>query len=151
MRATDARLFLRDEELDRGAFLILAAERRLGAAIATAARALDLGRSEVDILLGIHATPGVTVTDLRERLGMTVPTFARLLGQLDRRGFVRKTPSGRDGRRRNLYVSQEALTVIDPVIAALREVLRPVYRESGGDVVSGAVDLLSAVAEPDNG
>ena len=96
----DPRLFLRDEELDRGAALFLAAERALSAAAEPAREAAGLSAVEVRILLSLRHRPGRDVASVRGDLGATVPTFARLLGALDKRGLIAKERGMMDGRQR---------------------------------------------------
>lgn len=123
----------------------MAGERRLAHAMAAAMTAAGLNRSACDILLSIRADPGLGVAEHRARLGMTVPTFARLLGQLDRRGLIDKRPGGQDARRRQLRLSAAGRALVEPVAAALRDALRPAYRQSGADEVAGALGLLLSV------
>lgn len=145
-RPLDSRLFLRDEELDRGAALILSAERRLAAAVASEIKRADLSRSELDILIILHGQPGTTVSEVRDQLGLTVPTCARLLGRLDRRGLLDKNPTRKDARRRHLSLSDKAEILMQPILAALRDALRPAYRNAGAEHVSGARTILELIA-----
>ncbi len=143
----EGRLYLRDEELDVGVGLILAVQRRLLTAAQSEIEATGLPRRQCDVLIAIQAEPGLTVSQMCVRLGMTVPTFARILGQVDKKGLVEKSRSRRDGRTRLLFLSDAGKAVIDPVMAAMRAVLRASYRESGPDHVKGAravmVNLLN--------
>ncbi|MEM1151221.1 MAG: helix-turn-helix domain-containing protein, partial [Pseudomonadota bacterium] len=104
--AADMRLYLRDEELDRGAGLILLGERALSAAAESARKQARLSRSEMQVLLAISQFPGQDVAGLRGRLAMTVPTCARLLGELDKRGLIERQLDGSDRRRRALMLSE---------------------------------------------
>lgn len=125
--------------------LILAGERRLAMAMSASMADAGLSRSSCDILLSVRADPGLGVAEHRARLGMTVPTFARLLGQLDRRGLIEKRPGRQDARRRQLRLSAAGKTVAEPVAAALRDALRPAYRQAGADEVAGALALLASL------
>lgn len=145
----DGRLFLRDEELDSGAALILLAEKSLVAAADTAMSEAGLSRGEFDVLMNIRAQPGLAVSEIRARLGMTVPTFARLLGQLDQRNLIDKTRSGRDARARLLHLSADGKALAEPIAEALRRVLRPAFREAGAEQVAGARSLLEALTRED--
>ena len=136
----DPRLFLRDEELDHGIGLLLAAERALR-------RESDAGLngSAARILLAIRFQPALTVSQMRESLDMTVPTLARLLGELDKRGLIAKTPSGMDARKRRLSLSPAGEDVIEPAVSAMRASLREAYREAGANAVVGAKSVLEAL------
>lgn len=143
--AFDPRLFLRDEELERGIALVLGAERALAAAGETAREASGLSAAECRILLTLRTDPGIEVSTLRERLGATVPTFARQLGRLDTAGYIAKTRGMMDARTRRLSLSAEGLAVTDPIAGAMRDALRNAYREAGAEKVAGARDVLAAI------
>lgn len=142
----DPRLFLRDEELDRGVALVFAAERALSRAAAPALQRARLTPLEARILLALHAAPGAEVSELRDELGATTPTFARVLGGLDRRGLLTKRAARDDARRRQLFLSPEGEAALAPVAAILRDAMRAAYREAGVERVEGARALLSALA-----
>lgn len=139
------RLFLRDEELDAGAGLILAAEKRLSAVADEAILAAGLSRGGFDILMGVRVQPGLTGRVMRERLAMTVPTFARLLGDLSKRGLIKKSRSGKDGRAQLLYLSEAGEAMAGPIAAAMRDALREAYRAAGAEHVGGARAVLEAI------
>ena len=140
----EGRLYLRDEELDVGVGLILAVQRRLLAAAQSEFEATGLPLRSCDVLVAIEIEPGLTVSQMCARLGMTVPTFARILGQIDKRGLVEKNRSQRDGRARLLYLSTAGKQIVAPGLASMRNVLREAYRASGPDNVLGARTVLAA-------
>ena len=143
----DPRLFLRDEELDRGVALILSGERILSAAAESGRRTAALNKTELQAILAIRAAPGLSVTDLRDRLGTTTPTMARVLGKLDTRGLIRRKKSGQDGRKRKLELSLTGKAISDPIAEAMRNSLRAAYRSAGSENVSGARVVLEALAD----
>ena len=141
----DPRLFLRDEELDRGVALMLAGERALTQAAESSRKSAALNNTEMRALMAIRAAPGLTVSELRTKLGATVPTLARILGKLDERGLVRRKKSGRDGRKRKLELSLAGEAVCEPIAIAMRDALRIAYRSAGSDQVAGARAVLEAL------
>lgn len=145
--AMEGRLFLRDDELDHSVGLILAAEKQLARAADHAMQSAELSRGAFDLLMGMRARPGLSVGQLRRHLAMTVPTFARLLGQLDKRGLVAKKRAGRDARARLLTLSSEGEALATPIALALREALRPAFRKAGAENVAGARAVLDALME----
>ncbi|MEO0815765.1 MAG: MarR family winged helix-turn-helix transcriptional regulator [Pseudomonadota bacterium] len=144
--AADMRLYLRDEELDRGAGLILMGERALAAASEQARKAAGLTKGELQVLLSIMTTPGQDVSTLRARLAMTVPTCARLLGALDKRGLIARNPGGDDRRRRAIRLSEDGIAVLSPILSSMRKALREAYKTAGPGSVAGARSLLEAIA-----
>ena len=147
----EGRLYLRDEELDAGAAIIIAAEKRLARAMQDVLKDAPINQGELDVLMGIRAMPGLTVRQMRERLAMTVPTFARILGQLDQKGLIEKTPSDKDLRARVLQLSTKGEKRLAPFAACLRDVLRTAYRDAGAEHVAGARAVLGAVIAHEDG
>ena len=146
-RPFDPRLFLIDQELDRGAGLLISGANELMRAAERVRKSAGLSKSEMQILMAIRYQPGLTVSDIREQLGMTVPTFARIIGQLDARGLIEKGREGSDGRRRKLDLSDTGTTLTTPIAIELRERLRLAFRTSGPEAVAGARILLEALVK----
>ena len=146
-RPFDPRLFLIDQELDRGVGLLMSGHHRITKAADAARRKAGLNKAELQILMAIRYQPGQTVGDLRKSLGMTVPTFARIIGHLDSRGLILRDRGDEDGRQRKLSLSDSGTTLTTPVAIALRERLRIAFREAGPDAVAGARALLEALVK----
>lgn len=146
-RPMDGRLFLRDEELDAGVALILFAQKQLNRAVSQAAFQSGVSRGEAELLIAIRTKPGLTVTKMRERLAMTVPTFARVLGQIDKKALVEKHRSDRDARARLLYLNEDGLALTAPLVEAVRQALRIAYRDAGADQVAGMRAVLTSLVD----
>ena len=142
---TDPRLYLRDDELDRGVGLLLQSERILMGAANDAAEASGLSPAELSLMLTILYWPGRDVSTVRDDLGATTPTLARVLGRLDRRGLIRKERTGGDGRRRALHLSEAGEALVTPIAEAMRVKLRTAYRSVGPEAVTGARLLIEAL------
>lgn len=141
----DPRLFLVDQELDRGVSLLLEASRRIENIVEDCRKQSKLSKSEFRVLLAIRYAPGRSVSDLRESLSMTTPTFARLIGVLDRADLIERAPAKSDKRRRQLALSQKGIDCTEAVATALRDHMRLVYRSAGPDAVLGARRVLDAI------
>jgi N-acetylglutamate synthase-like GNAT family acetyltransferase len=89
-RPFDPRLFLTDQELDRSAGLLISGASVLAKAAESARKKAGLSRPELQILMAARYRPGLTVSEMRSTLGMTVPTFARIIGKLDDRGLIER-------------------------------------------------------------
>ncbi|MCA8902611.1 MAG: winged helix-turn-helix transcriptional regulator [Hyphomonas sp.] len=144
-RPFDPRLFLMDQELDRGVGLLLAGAAELTRAAEKARRKAGLSKPEMQILMAIRYRPGLTVSEMRESLGMTVPTFARILGALDQRSLIEKAKGTGDGRQRTLALSDAGTTLTTSIAIELRERLRIAYRSAGPDAVAGTRRVLDAL------
>ncbi|HIG23549.1 MarR family transcriptional regulator [Henriciella sp.] len=143
----DPRLFLREEELDNGIALLLASERIISDITRKAQRQTGLNASGLRLLMTIRFEPGLTVTELRDKMGATTPTIARLLGELDKKNLVVKTQGGRDARRRRLTLSAEGEQMLRPLVDKLRSALRDAYRDAGANAVSGTRAVLEALTQ----
>ena len=105
-----------------------------------------LSKPELQILMAIRYAPGQTVGDLRESLSMTVPTFARIIGELDKRGLIeREREQVSDKRRRTLTLSEAGTTLTTQITIVLRERLRLAYQSAGPDAVEGARKVMDAL------
>ncbi|MGB3627266.1 MAG: MarR family transcriptional regulator, partial [Henriciella sp.] len=98
----DPRLFLREEELDNGIALLLASERAIAEALRRTQSGTGLNMPGLRLLMTIRFRPNLTVSELRDEIGATTPTLARILGELDKRDLIEKKQGGRDARRRRL-------------------------------------------------
>lgn len=144
-RSQDARLFLRDEELERAVGLLMTSERRLNAAAHDARKAAGLNPAAFQAMMAIRADPGLSVTALRRHLGATVPTMARTLGALDKAGLIERPRSHSDGRKRRLVLSASGQKLTEPATTAMRDVLRAAFRQAGAEKVAGALAVLEAL------
>ena len=144
-RSTEERLFLREAELETGVGLVFFAEKRMMQALQPFLAGQALNRPAFEVLVGIATMPGQTIRQMRARLDMTVPTFARIIGQLDRRGLIEKGKSAEDGRARTLTLSAEGKALIAPIMADLRDIMHAAYRRVGADQVVGAKAVLEAI------
>ena len=145
--ALDPRLFLRDEELDRGLRLVQRAQSALDRAIDEVRPGTGLSVAECRLLLALRCEPNLSVTALREEMGSSVPSFARWLAKLDQVGLLKKAPGPSDGRRRLLSLSEAGMTLTESLITKQRDALRRAYRQVGADSVAGGRSMLEALVK----
>ena len=141
----DPRLFLRDDELDYGIALVIAGERALMTGVSDIARSLSIPELAARTLIVLRFQKSQTVTGLKEQLGATTPTFARIIGDLSKRGLIDRSKSEVDGRMRVLSLSTEGKRVTDPATLLMRGALRDAYRKAGASAVAGARSVLEAL------
>jgi DNA-binding MarR family transcriptional regulator len=142
--AADARLYLRDQELDRGAALIRAAARRLEQL--TRSPAADLPAPELEALVEVHDVGPIDVSRLRARLGAAKQSLTRALNALEGRGLVRRVAGGSDRRTRLVTLTPEGARLAAEAAERRREALREAYRLAGPDAVAGAARVLARIA-----
>ena len=98
----DARLILREEELDASIELFVLAEAALWS---TAEAALqghpsNLGRGHYRAALLLKRRPGIGVQELAQLTGLSKQGASRVLADLEKAGYVEKAAGKADGRRR---------------------------------------------------
>lgn len=144
----DARLFLREEQLEAFIELFVLAEAALWS---TAEAALEdhpsgLGRGHYRAALLLKRRAGVGVQELAHLTGLSKQGASRVLADLEKAGFVAKAPAKGDGRRKPAQLTPEGLAFEAKVSERLRSQLARAYRAGGLDNVTGARHILEAVA-----
>jgi DNA-binding MarR family transcriptional regulator len=148
----EARLFLRDEELDAALELFLLAETALAAAAEGALEneAKRMGRGHWRAAFLLKRRPGIGVQDLARLTGLSKQGASRVLRDLETAGYVEKSAGAADARRRPAVLTAEGAAFEERVSERLRSLLSRAYRTGGLDAVAGARRILSAVAGPRN-
>lgn len=144
-RVADPRLFLRDEELDRALNLLLNTNFVLSETSMLAQTKSGLDRNSFTLLLLLRSTPRIGVTDARKVLGLTQPTFARLMAKLEKSRLISKISGQKDGRKRLLSLSKQGEAVIAPATQAMRDAIRRAWRSVGPGTVAGTMTALEAL------
>ena len=144
----DARLILREEELDASIELFVLAEAALWS---TAEAALQdhpagLGRGHYRAALLLKRRPDVGVQELAQLTGLSKQGASRVLADLEKAGFVEKSPAKGDGRRKPAQLTAEGKAFEARITERLRTHLALAYRSGGLDAVAGARRILAAVA-----
>ncbi|MFV1981481.1 MAG: MarR family winged helix-turn-helix transcriptional regulator [Rhodothermia bacterium] len=68
-----------------------------------------LSQSDLSVLLSVHDEPGLTAKHIAKLLGRDKTTVSRSVAGLIRDGFIRSEIDSLDGRRRNLFLTEEGL------------------------------------------
>lgn len=145
--AADARLYLKEDELDRAVELLFAAARRFGRGAEPLLAARGLGPAHYRALSAIRRAEGLPVSTLRDALGVRKQSLARVLDDLDQAGLVTRAAGQRDRRERRLHLTADGRAIEAEVSAALRDRLAAVFRACGSDAVAGARTVWAALAE----
>jgi DNA-binding MarR family transcriptional regulator len=144
----DARLILREEELDASVELFVLAEAALWS---TAEAALQghpsgLGRGHYRAAMLLKRRPGIGVQELAQLTGLSKQGASRVLTDLVAAGYVEKVSGKGDGRRKPAQLTAEGRAFEARVSERLRGHLALAYRSGGLDAVAGARRILAAVA-----
>jgi DNA-binding MarR family transcriptional regulator len=67
----------------------------------------DIRPAQFSVLVVIDANPGLSQADLADTLGIERARLVRLLDQLEKRGFTRRTPAPGDRRSHALFLTRD--------------------------------------------
>ena len=139
-------LFLREEELRRGMEMLFLAWRNVAGSADGALAAHGLGRAHHRAIYFIGRTPGITVGDLLDRLGITKQSLSRVVRQLTDDGFITVDAGRQDRRQRRLTLTPRGETVERDTTEAQRELFASAYRQAGAEAVEGFRQVLGRLA-----
>jgi len=148
MQAADARLILREEELDAALELFFLAEAALWS---TADGALDaepsgLGRGHYRMAMLLKRRPGIGVQELTRLTGLSKQGASRVLSDLQEHGLAQKAAGEADMRRRPAVLTPAGLAFEQRISERMHAHLLSAYRAGGLDAVGGARRILGALA-----
>lgn len=144
--SSDPRLYLTEEALDQSVELLLAATRRFWSRAETALAPHGLGPAHYRALAAIRRRPGLTVTQLRETLGVRKQSLARVINDLLKAELIAREIGDRDRRERFLRLTEKGAAAEALASSALRERLAEAFRAAGADAVAGARLLFDQLA-----
>ncbi|MDQ3938036.1 MAG: MarR family transcriptional regulator, partial [Chloroflexota bacterium] len=108
---------------------------------------LRLGFSQLAALYAISGTETLTVADLGEQIGRSPSATSRLVGALERRGFVLRQEEAADRRQRTLEVTPAGQALLAQVDGARAEqflaVVRPLPAAERALIAMGVAALSS--------
>jgi DNA-binding MarR family transcriptional regulator len=150
IQPADARLILREEELDAALELYLLAEASLWATVDAAldADSSGLGRGHFRIAFLLKRRPGVGVQELTRLTGLSKQGASRVLSDLEKKGFAAKVSGETDMRRRPAVLTPEGRAFEARISERLRAHLISAYREGGVDAAVGARRIWASIAGP---
>jgi DNA-binding MarR family transcriptional regulator len=142
-------LYLTDEQLRRGIEAMFFAYRGFTADPDRILAEKDYGRAHHRALHFIHRTPGTTVGNLLDILGVTKQSLNRVLRRLMEDGLVDARVGREDRRERNLYLTEEGRALERALSDAQRDRMRAAYRAAGPQAVQGFRTVLEAMMDPE--
>jgi len=142
-------LFLTDEQLRKGIEAMFFAYRGFTADPDRILAKHAYGRAHHRAIHFINRSPGTTVNNLLNILGVTKQSLNRVLRALIEDGLVESRIGTRDKRERNLYLTEVGAALEAELSTAQRERMRAAYRLAGPEAVSGFRTVLEAMMNPD--
>jgi len=142
-------LFLTDEQLRKGIEAMFFAYRGFTSDPDRILEQHGYGRAHHRAIHFINRTPGTTVNNLLNTLGVTKQSLNRVLRTLIEDGLVDSRVGARDKRERNLYLTEEGATLEAELSTAQRARMRDAYRKAGPEAVAGFRTVLEAMMDPE--
>lgn len=95
----------------------------------SAAQVRRLSTSSTAALISLHATPGLSVSELGRRVRLSQPAAARMVDALEAEGLVRRAPSTINRRWVTAYLTDRGRTLAEDLLSARSA---PLVRAVGG-------------------
>jgi len=142
-------LFLTDEQLRKGIEAMFFAYRGFTADPDRILEQYGYGRAHHRAVHFINRSPGTTVNNLLDILGVTKQSLNRVLRTLIDDGLVESRVGNKDKRERHLYLTERGADLERELSEAQRSRMRAAYRTVGPDAVAGFRQVLEAMMDPD--
>ena len=145
----EALLFLTDEQLRKGIEAMFFAYRGFTADPDRILAEHGYGRAHHRAVHFINRTPGMTVNNLLEILGVTKQSLNRVLRSLVEYGLVQSRIGTHDKRERHLFLTDTGKALEQALSEAQRHRMRAAYRAAGPEAVVGFRPVLEAMMDPE--
>ena len=142
-------LFLTDEQLRKGIEAMFFAYRGFTADPDRILDGMDYGRAHHRALHFVHRSPGTTVNNLLNILGVTKQSLNRVLRCLLDDGLVESRVGKQDKRERHLFLTDKGAELERALSDAQRARMRAAYRAAGPQAVQGFRQVLEAMMDPE--
>jgi DNA-binding MarR family transcriptional regulator len=142
-------LFLTDEQLRRGIEAMFFAYRGFTADPDRILQNYEYGRAHHRAIHFINRTPGTTVNNLLNILGVTKQSLNRVLRSLIADGLVESRVGVQDKRERHLYLTETGAKLERELSEAQRNRMRAAYRNAGPEAVAGFRAVLEQMMDPE--
>ena len=142
-------LFLTDEQLRQGIEAMFFAYRGFTADPDRILATMAYGRAHHRAIHFISRSPGTTVNNLLNILGVTKQSLNRVLRTLVEDGLVDSRVGTTDKRERHLHLTAEGRALEQQLSDAQRARLRAAFREAGPEAVAGFRAVLEAMMDPE--
>ncbi|MGB0960711.1 MAG: MarR family winged helix-turn-helix transcriptional regulator [Halocynthiibacter sp.] len=140
-------LYLTDEQLRKSIEAMFFAYREFTSDPDRILEKMDYGRAHHRAIHFINRSPGTTVSNLLDILGVTKQSLNRVLRTLINNGLVESRVGVTDKRERLLYLTEDGQALENVLSTAQRERLRGAFRNSGPEAVAGFRTVLEAMME----
>ncbi len=141
-------LFLTDDQLRKGIEAMFFAYRGFTADPDRILENYAYGRAHHRAIHFINRSPGTTVNNLLDILGVTKQSLNRVLRTLINDGLVESRVGTRDKRERHLYLTEKGRALEHELSDAQRARMRAAFRAAGPEAVQGFRKVLEEIMDP---
>ena len=145
----NALLYLTDEQLRQGIEAMFFAYRGFTADPDRILEEQGYGRAHHRAIHFINRTPGTSVNNLLNILGVTKQSLNRILRTLIADELVENLVGKQDRRERHLFLTQKGKLLEAKLSEAQSARMRNAFRAAGPQAVSGFRSVLEAMMDPD--
>lgn len=142
-------LFLTDEQLRQGIEAMFFAYRGFTADPDRILATMAYGRAHHRAIHFIARSPGTTVNNLLNILGVTKQSLNRVLRTLVEDGLVESRVGKSDRRERHLMLTETGRELEQKLSDAQRARMRAAFRSAGPEAVAGFRTVLEAMMDPE--
>ena len=96
-----------------------------------------LGIADIRCLLLISLKPGITFNELISNLDITKQSLNRVLKVLIKENFIMQKANKEDGRKKNLFLTENANTILNKILKPAMDKLSHAFLKSGSNSVQG--------------
>lgn len=142
-------LFLTDEQLRKGIEAMFFAYRGFTADPDRILAKHGYGRAHHRAVHFVNRSPGTTVNNLLDILGVTKQSLNRVLRTLIADGLIESRVGTQDKRERHLFLTDAGVELEQALSEAQRRRMRQAFRDAGPEAVTGFKQVLEAMMDPE--
>ncbi|WP_371225099.1 MarR family winged helix-turn-helix transcriptional regulator [Roseovarius sp. 2305UL8-3] len=146
---SESLLFLTDEQLRKAIEAMFFAYRGFTADPDRILATMDFGRAHHRAIHFIARSPGTTVNNLLNILGVTKQSLNRVLRKLVEDSLVESRVGKSDRRERHLFLTEAGSALERQLSDAQRVRMRAAFRTAGPEAVAGFRTVLEAMMDPE--
>ena len=145
----DSLLYLTDNHLRQGIEAMFFAYRGFTADPDRILEEYGYGRAHHRAVHFINGSPGTTVNNLLNILGVTKQSLNRVLRTLVNDALVEVKVGTQDKRERHLYLTNQGRELQERLSSAQSDRMRKAFKNAGPNAVSGFKTVLEAMMDPE--
>ena len=103
------------------------------------------GIADIRCLLIINLNPGIIFNQLMEELDVSKQSLNRVLKKLIKDKYIIQKINSKDGRKKNLFLSNQTNKVLDNILEPLVNEISNVFQKSGSNSVQGFNQIITNI------